>query len=1225
MSLSRSIEFEHFEEREKPHRTPRTNSGSGSHSGTRGNGLVPSPAHSAHCSFYRTRTLQSLTSEKKARKVRFYRNGDKYFKGLVYAVSSDRFRSLDALLMELTRSLSDNVNLPQGVRMLYTLDAGRKITSLDELVEGESYVCASNEPFRRVDYTKNVHPNWAVGCKTGTSRSLSSLFPLKNELLRESKDYIKPKLVTVIRSGVKPRKAVRILLNKKTAHSFEQVLTDITDAIKLDSGAVRRLYTLEGKQISSLQDFFGSDDVFIACGPEKYRYAQDDFVLDQSECRVLKSSHSRSATPNRTAKSPGPSRRSKSPGAVRHTVHYSTSQSPIKSPVNGVSSSQISTPKSTKSSTPSPTSPRPVASFKIPPSHHISSPNVNGSLNNHHEQTNRLSPEVNGNLPASTILEKYKIGKVIGDGNFAVVKECVERSTGKEFALKIIDKAKCSGKEHLIENEVAVLRRVKHPNIIMLIEEVDTSSELYLVMELVKGGDLFDAITSSAKYTERDATVMVYNLAAALKYLHSMHVVHRDIKPENLLVFEYPDGTKSLKLGDFGLATVVEGPLYTVCGTPTYVAPEIISESGYGLKVDIWAAGVITYILLCGFPPFRSESNLQEDLFDQILLGRLDFPSPYWDNITDSAKELIGKMLTVNAEARFTAQDILSHPWVTDDAVMENNMKMEVTGKLKTHFDTAPKHNNTTAGVSVIMNTALDKETLQLTNSCRPRPHTVPCPPSSAGKKVPSALSGKEASPTKPGQASPTKQAPCPKEQKPTKSALLEAPKASRTAAPPSAPVSSLHFSPSPSAETFPITYLPVSSLPEIRTSPTSPSAAPYLSLEPPSPTSPPDLFTHITPSTPASCPSPSTPTKAAQSPSSPPPSSPIKQASISPPSPSKQVPSSPTKQASISPPSPTKQAPTSPPSPTKQAPISPSSPSKQAPISPTKQAPISPSSPSKQAPISPTKQAPISPSSPSKQAPISPSSPNKQALSSSPIKEATSPSSSPKKQASPLSSPTKQAPISPSSPTKQAPISPSSPTKQAPISPSSPSKQAPISPSSPSKQALSSSPIKEAISPCSSPTKQTSPPLSSPIKPAFPPLSSSTKPASPPLSSPTKPVPPPLSSPTKSASPPLSSPTKPAPPPLSSPTKPIPPPLSSPTKPSPHSPSSPLKQASPPPVSPLKPVVFFPPYSPTKQDPPSPPPIHPTLFPSPPSTPPRSATPPSPTPLSDEELMEQV
>ncbi|XP_077102773.1 serine/threonine-protein kinase DCLK2 isoform X2 [Siphateles boraxobius] len=736
---SRSIEWEHFEEREKIHRSPRGSSGS--HSGSRGNGLVPSPAHSAHCSFYRTRTLQSLTSEKKAKKVRFYRNGDKYFKGLVYAVSGDRFRSFDALLMELTRSLSDNVNLPQGVRSIYAIEGGKKITSMDELLEGESYVCASNEPYRKVDYTKNVNPNWSVNVKTGTSRSMPSLTTSKNELReRESKDFIKPKLVTVIRSGVKPRKAVRVLLNKKTAHSFDQVLTDITDAIKLDSGAVKRLYTLEGKQITCLQDFFGDDDVFIACGPEKHRYAQDDFVLDHSECQVLKSSYSsRSAPPVRYSgsKSPGPTRRSKSPGSVRRTPgHFSTnSQSPVKSPINGVPNSQITTPKSAKSSSSSPTSPRSMRNFKfscnkrigVPqhlsvqiPAHHSSATNVNGSSETPQQYNNRVSPEVNGNrnIAASTFLDKYKIGKVIGDGNFAVVKECVERSTGKEFALKIIDKNKCRGKEHLIENEVAVLRRVKHPNIIMLIEEVDTPTELYLVMELVKGGDLFDAITSSTKYTERDACVMVFDLAAALKYLHRMCIVHRDIKPENLLVCEYPNGTKSLKLGDFGLATVVEGPLYTVCGTPTYVAPEIIAESGYGLKVDIWAAGVITYILLCGFPPFRSENNLQDDLFDQILVGRLEFPSPFWDNITDSAKELIGHMLQVNVEARYTAEDVLSHPWVTvnEDAAMENNMKMEVAGKLKKHFNSVQKQSNTSPGVSVLVNTALDKETIQLSH-----------------------------------------------------------------------------------------------------------------------------------------------------------------------------------------------------------------------------------------------------------------------------------------------------------------------------------------------------------------------------------------------------------------------------------------------------------------------------------------------------------------------------
>ncbi|NWS26225.1 DCLK2 kinase, partial [Polioptila caerulea] len=708
MASSRSIELEHFEERDKrQQRSGPRRGGSGSGGGPRGNGLGPSPAHSAHCSLYRTRTLQALSSEKKARKARFYRNGDRYFKGLVYAISPDRFRSFDALLVELTRSLSDNVNLPQGVRTIYTIDGSKKLTSLDELVEGESYVCASNEPYRKVDYTKNVNPNWCVNIRTGSSRSLTSLTSTRSEV-KESKDFIKPKLVTVIRSGVKPRKAVRILLNKKTAHSFEQVLNDITEAIKLDSGVVKRLCTLDGKQVTCLQDFFGDDDVFIACGPEKYRYAQDDFVLDHSECRVMKSYSRSSAMRHTASKSPGPSRRSKSPASVKRGGH-SSAHSSAKSPVNGTPSSQLSTPKSTKSSSSSPTSPGSFRGLKISP-HGGSSSNVNGVP----ESLRCQSPEgLNGNKfsGSSTILEKYKVGKVIGDGNFAVVKECVERSTGKEFALKIIDKAKCCGKEHLIENEVSILRRVKHPNIIMLIEEMDTPTELYLVMELVKGGDLFDAITSSTKYTERDGSAMVYNLASALKYLHGLNIVHRDIKPENLLVCEYSDGTKSLKLGDFGLATVVEGPLYTVCGTPTYVAPEIIAETGYGLKVDIWAAGVITYILLCGFPPFRSENNLQEDLFDQILVGKLEFPSPYWDNITDSAKELISLMLHVNAEARYTAAQILSHPWVSDDASQENNMQAEVTGKLKQHFNnTLPKQNNTSAGVSVIMNTALDKE-----------------------------------------------------------------------------------------------------------------------------------------------------------------------------------------------------------------------------------------------------------------------------------------------------------------------------------------------------------------------------------------------------------------------------------------------------------------------------------------------------------------------------------
>uniref|UniRef100_A0A673CAE9 Serine/threonine-protein kinase DCLK2 n=1 Tax=Sphaeramia orbicularis TaxID=375764 RepID=A0A673CAE9_9TELE len=629
-----AMELEHFDERDKAQRYTRR--------GSRGNGL-PSPTHSAHCSLYRTRTLQALTSEKKAKKIRFYRNGDRYFKGIVYAISQERFRSLEALLADLTRCLSDNVNLPQGVRTIYSIDGVTKITSMDQLVEGESYVCASIEPFKKLDYTKNVNPNWSVGARTAAStRDPSSLGSAKagSPETRENKDFIKPKLVTIIRSGVKPRKAIRILLNKKTAHSFEQVMTDVTDAIKLDSGVVKRLYTVDGKMVTCLQDFFGDDDIFLACGPEKFRY-QDDFNLDENG-------------------------------------NYT----------NGTAGSQLSTPRSGKSPSPSPTSPASLRRRQV--------------LENRcsHEYTNKPMDE-HPSVPPS-IAERYKVGRTLGDGNFAVVRECIERSTAREYALKIISKDKCRGKEHMIQSEVSILRRVKHPNIVLLIEEMDTYNELYLVMELVKGGDLFDAITSSNKYTERDASCMLFNLASAIKYLHSLNIVHRDIKPENLLVYEHQDGSKSLKLGDFGLATVVNGPLYAVCGTPTYVAPEIVAEKGYGLKVDIWAAGVITYILLCGFPPFRGSGEDQEALFEQILLGQLDFPTPYWENVSDSAKGLIIGMLQVEVDQRYTAVQVLDHPWVNDDGMSVNEHQLPVAGKIKKHFNTGPKLNNTTAGVSVI-------------------------------------------------------------------------------------------------------------------------------------------------------------------------------------------------------------------------------------------------------------------------------------------------------------------------------------------------------------------------------------------------------------------------------------------------------------------------------------------------------------------------------------------
>lgn len=221
--------------------------GRSSRSGSRG-GRSSSPSHSAHSIFIRNSIIK-MSERKRAKKVRFYRNGDRYYGGIIYAVSTERFRSFESLLAELTLSpLGDKNVLPNGVRHIFSFDGNRKITHIDQIQEGENYVCASIDVFKRIDYSKISSPNWNVNTTANESRGASPSVA-KETLLGDNKDYIRPKLVTVIRNGIKPRKAIRILLNRKTAHSFDQVLTYMTDAIKLDTGAVKKIYTIDGKQV----------------------------------------------------------------------------------------------------------------------------------------------------------------------------------------------------------------------------------------------------------------------------------------------------------------------------------------------------------------------------------------------------------------------------------------------------------------------------------------------------------------------------------------------------------------------------------------------------------------------------------------------------------------------------------------------------------------------------------------------------------------------------------------------------------------------------------------------------------------------------------------------------------------------------------------------------------------------------------------------------------------
>jgi len=217
----------------------------------------------------------------------------------------------------------------------------------------------------------------------------------------------------------------------------------------------------------------------------------------------------------------------------------------------------------------------------------------------------------------------------------------------------------------MLQIEVDILRQVHHPNIIELKEMFETPTHIYLVMELVTGGELFDRIVDRGSYSEKDACKIVKEMLDGVLYLHSLGIVHRDLKPENLLCAN-KETNSGIKIGDFGLSKIIPPDahmkLTTACGTPGYVAPEVLKCEGYGKAVDLWGCGVIMYIILCGFPPFYEDNNAL--LFEKIMNGNYSFPSPYWNNISNEAKDLIRHLLCVDPEKRYTAEGALQHSWI---------------------------------------------------------------------------------------------------------------------------------------------------------------------------------------------------------------------------------------------------------------------------------------------------------------------------------------------------------------------------------------------------------------------------------------------------------------------------------------------------------------------------------------------------------------------------------
>lgn len=246
------------------------------------------------------------------------------------------------------------------------------------------------------------------------------------------------------------------------------------------------------------------------------------------------------------------------------------------------------------------------------------------------------------------------------------MKNATSKADGSEWAVKIIKKSSLGPEdEEALRTEVAILQTVEHKNIVALKQIFDCPKTFYMVMEKMTGGELFDRIISKEKYSENEAKAVVKKVTAALLYCHDMGIVHRDLKPENLLYESVADDAE-IKIADFGLAKLLsdESMMSTACGTPGYVAPEILEGKPYTSAVDLWSLGVITYILLCGFPPFYDENHAA--LFASIKACDYDFPSPFWDDVSAGAKDFIMRLLVVDPKKRYTAKEVLAHPWVNN-------------------------------------------------------------------------------------------------------------------------------------------------------------------------------------------------------------------------------------------------------------------------------------------------------------------------------------------------------------------------------------------------------------------------------------------------------------------------------------------------------------------------------------------------------------------------------
>ena len=281
----------------------------------------------------------------------------------------------------------------------------------------------------------------------------------------------------------------------------------------------------------------------------------------------------------------------------------------------------------------------------------------------------------NSTLNAELIEQYYELRNRLGSGNSSVVRVGVERATGNKYAVKIIERRKLhnlpKGKESVFD-EVRVLQSLQHRNVIYVKEVFESSKHFCMVLELVTGGDLFRRLQEKVRLSEPETRYFFGEICEGVRYLHACGVTHRDLKPENILL-SHRGRNPEVKLSDFGLSKLKRAGsvMKTRCGTPAYVAPEVLADrhSEYSHAIDMWALGVILYIMLCGYPPFVSEDEENEfALFHLIRRGTFSFPPQDWDSVSDAAKDLVSKLIVVDPAKRFTIEQTLAHTWLRGHA-----------------------------------------------------------------------------------------------------------------------------------------------------------------------------------------------------------------------------------------------------------------------------------------------------------------------------------------------------------------------------------------------------------------------------------------------------------------------------------------------------------------------------------------------------------------------------